>query len=205
MGKYIYENAVMGELAQGRTRILATHHVSLCLPRADYAVRLSATGVLEHAGLIKDLQQTGTLDEILKADDVVEPENIVETDNKPSIPSADRINAPPKKLHEAEARETGRVKNKVYTGYLNATGGWTFWSFFVILYVIAQGFTLGRTYWVRIWVSDFGKTKDLAISFMASHYQMDSQTRISGHPISSLQLLNPINSTETYHITSFSY
>lgn len=66
VGKQIYDNALMGELAEGRTRILATHHVSLCLPRAEYAVCLSAVGALEHAGLVKELQQNVDFEDILK-------------------------------------------------------------------------------------------------------------------------------------------
>jgi ABC-type multidrug transport system fused ATPase/permease subunit len=66
VGKHIYDNALMGELAEGRTRILATHHVSLCLPRAEYAVSLSANGTLEHAGLVEELRQSGSFENILK-------------------------------------------------------------------------------------------------------------------------------------------
>lgn len=66
VGKQIYDNALMGELAQGRTCILATHHVALCLPGAEYAVCLSATGTLEHAGLVKDLRQIADFEDILK-------------------------------------------------------------------------------------------------------------------------------------------
>jgi ABC-type transport system involved in cytochrome bd biosynthesis fused ATPase/permease subunit len=66
VGKHIYDNALMGDLADGRTRVLATHHVSLCLPRAEYAVCLSAAGALEHAGLVQDLQGNPEFEEILK-------------------------------------------------------------------------------------------------------------------------------------------
>lgn len=66
VGKQIYDNALMGELAEGRTLVLATHHVSLCLPRAEYAVCLSTVGALEHAGLVKDLKGNPDFEEILK-------------------------------------------------------------------------------------------------------------------------------------------
>lgn len=65
VGREIYENALVGELAQGRTRVLVTHHVALCLPRAEYIVRLSARGVLEHAGPVKDLKGSA-FDDIIK-------------------------------------------------------------------------------------------------------------------------------------------
>jgi len=211
VSKHIYENAVMGELSEGRTRILATHHISLCLPRAKYAVRLSAKGVLEHAGLIEDLQQTGTLNEILKADDAVVSVDIeenevlrtVETRNSHTIPSEDAVfaaMAPPKKLHQVEKREIGHVKTSVYAGYLGASGGWPFWSVVFLLYIAAQGFTLGRTYWVRIWSNDYEKTKDVGVSLIAYHYQNNMQTQFSGKSISHI---SPVNSTVASTSTSF--
>jgi len=208
VGKHIFDVAVMGELAQGRTRILATHHTSLCLPRAKYAVRLSASGVLEHAGLIDELRQDGLLDDMLKNDETVEPEELeedvvlrmVKTNGSAAIPSEDAavaLKAAPKKLIEEEKRETGRVKTSVYAGYLYASGGWPFWSFLVLLYAIAEGFTLGRTYWVRIWSSSFGEEETkVALSFVASHYQNHIEPRFSGqHLISPSNFTNPINAT----------
>ncbi|KAN0096589.1 multidrug resistance-associated protein [Hyaloscypha variabilis] len=210
VGKHIFDVAVMGELAQGRTRILATHHTSLCLPRAKYAVRLSASGVLEHAGLIDELRQEGVLDDMLKNDETAEPEDVeedvvlrmVKTNGSAAIPSEDAaaaIKAAPKKLIEEEKRETGRVKTSVYAGYLHASGGWAFWSFLVLLYAVAEGFTLGRTYWVRIWSSSFGEEEtEAALSFVATHYQNHIQPRFaSQHLISPGNFTNPINSTLT--------
>jgi ABC-type multidrug transport system fused ATPase/permease subunit len=208
VGKHIYDNAIMGELGEGRTRILATHHTSLCLPRAKYAVRLSATGILEHAGLLEDLRQDGGLDKILKADDTMEPKEVEEdevlraehTNGAAVIPSEDlavAVKAAPKKLIEEEKRETGRVKTSVYTGYLHASGGWQFWSFLVLLYAVAQGFTLGRTYWVRIWASAYGQADtEAALSFVASHYPKSIQPRFYGQqPIGMFNFTNPMNST----------
>ncbi|KAH7382010.1 P-loop containing nucleoside triphosphate hydrolase protein [Cadophora sp. MPI-SDFR-AT-0126] len=209
VGKHIYENAVMGELAEGRTRILATHHVSLCLPRAKYAVRLSARGVLEHAGLLEDLRQTGELNEILEADDVAETTEIeedevlrmVKTNGSTAIPSEDAAlaaKAPPKKLHEEEKRETGRVRTAVYTGYLGASGGWPLWTTIIILFIATQGFILGRTYWVRIWANEYAKTEESrtshATSFNVYHYGNNLQTHFSGQPIGDVGH-SPLNST----------
>ncbi|KAF8859693.1 hypothetical protein BDZ45DRAFT_742025 [Acephala macrosclerotiorum] len=196
VNKHIYENAVMGELSEGRTRILATYHVSLCLPKAKYAVRLSAKGVLEHAGLIEDLRQTGTLNEILKANDAVESVDVeedealsaVETNTLPTIPSGDAAfaaEAPPKKLHEVEKRETGRVKTSVYAGYLT------------------QGFTLGLTYWVKIWANDYDKTKDIAVSLITYHYPNNLQTQFPEQPISHISPISPVNSTVVSTSTRF--
>jgi ABC-type multidrug transport system fused ATPase/permease subunit len=166
VGKHIYDNALMGELSEGRTRILATHHVSLTLARAEYAVYLSANGTLEHAGLVEELQKTGSFENILKAE---EAEDIGQEDGAAKAGSDGETNGTadkndkkvPKKLVEDEARETGGVKRSVYMNYLKATGGIPFWIFVLSFYIIAQGLTLGRSWWIKIWTSSTGHTSEL--------------------------------------------
>jgi ABC-type multidrug transport system fused ATPase/permease subunit len=199
VGKYVFANALLGELAKGRTRILVTHHVSLCLQRADYAVHLSANGVVEHAGSVEELRQTGVLDQIFEADDAAESEE-VEGDNDiasaklnglATIPPSNPIpkaKATAKKLVEDEKREVGRVKTSVYTGYLKSFSGWPFWSFLILLYAVAQGLTLGRTYWIKTWSSAYGQI-EARLSIVAYKYPETFQTQLFG------QLTNHVNST----------
>ncbi|KAJ5784827.1 uncharacterized protein N7503_010039 [Penicillium pulvis] len=49
--------ALTGELCRGRTRILATHHVSLCLTKAKYAVEIQEK-TIRHARAIESIEQT---------------------------------------------------------------------------------------------------------------------------------------------------
>ncbi|KAE8451411.1 hypothetical protein EG329_004040 [Mollisiaceae sp. DMI_Dod_QoI] len=183
VGKYIYDNALMGELAEGRTRILVTHHASLCLPRAKYAVCLSAKGVLEHAGLVRELRETSAFKDIIQA----EEEETTPDDQEPKIDDAkpdgetngtdakaDR--KPPKKLIEDEGRETGSVKRSVYMTYLKATGGYPFWAFVLVFYIIAQALTLGRSYWIKIWTSSYEHHEETLHGIVS--YAM--QTQFSG-------------------------
>ncbi|KAI9649273.1 hypothetical protein NHQ30_001843 [Ciborinia camelliae] len=141
VGKEIYDNAIMGELSEKRTRILVTHHVSLCLPRASYAVQLSKNGGLEHAGSIDELKKTGNFDDIIKArqgaklpDDEVANASGANGGKKPSDEPASK----PKKLIEDEKRETGSVKSSVYIKYLMATGGIPFWGVVLMFYLVAE-------------------------------------------------------------------
>jgi ABC-type multidrug transport system fused ATPase/permease subunit len=208
VGKHIYDNAVNGELAEGRTRILATHHTSLCLPRAKYAVHLSARGEIEHAGTIEQLREEEVLDDILKADDTTESTFIEEdevlraltTDTVTAILPKDvpvAVKTAPKKLVEDERRETGRVKTTVYAGYLQAAGGWSFWLFLISMYFVSETFTIGRTYWVRIWSSDDGYEQAApVVSFLTSQYHNVIQPRFSNQqPINSIQFVANMNST----------
>ncbi|KPI39751.1 ATP-dependent bile acid permease [Cyphellophora attinorum] len=70
VGRHLYEKALTGELCRGRTRILVTHHVALCLPKTTYSVLL-ADGTADVAGLTSQLRKDGTLKRIL-AEDVEE-------------------------------------------------------------------------------------------------------------------------------------
>jgi ABC-type Mn2+/Zn2+ transport system ATPase subunit len=65
VGRHLLENAIAGELGQNRTRIVVTHHVSLCLPKTKYAIHLG-DGTVDHAGLVDELQKRGELQEVLK-------------------------------------------------------------------------------------------------------------------------------------------
>ena len=53
VGKHIFEHALMGELSEKRTRILVTHHVSLCLPKTKYLVQVGE-GKIDYAGPVED-------------------------------------------------------------------------------------------------------------------------------------------------------
>ena len=67
VGRHLFEQALTGDLGQGRTRILVTHHVALCLPKTTYSVLL-ANGIVELAGRTGELRSDGRLKAILAYD-----------------------------------------------------------------------------------------------------------------------------------------
>jgi ABC-type multidrug transport system fused ATPase/permease subunit len=196
VGRELYENALMGELAQGRTRVLVTHHVTLCLPGAEYLVKLSARGLLEHAGPVKELKQTPVFDDIVRVSftinqdyQIVDPHQAENEEMDPAIDDDDTTKTtengqtngsvdakpkpPPKKLVEDEGRESGSVKRSVYMAYLKATGGSPFWTFVLMFYVIAQALTLSRSWWIKIWTSSY--EHPAGSSFVGAGYSMQTQ------------------------------
>ncbi|TVY20099.1 ATP-dependent bile acid permease [Lachnellula arida] len=188
VGKQIYENALMGELSEGRTRILVTHHVALCLPRAEYVVHLTAEGGFDYAGLVKDARETGKFENILKDEAVEEADDDVAKDQEEPAASNHETNGTaakkpdhaPKKLVEDEKRETGQVKRSVYIAYLGATGGIPFWAFIFVFYVIAQGLTLTRSYWIKIWTSSYEHNDQVAQ--WANSYGSPATVQIASAP-----------------------
>ncbi|OZJ03176.1 hypothetical protein BZG36_04070 [Bifiguratus adelaidae] len=68
-GKWIYEKCIIGPLMKGRTQILVTHHVGLCLPGAKYLVQM-LDGQVKHADGVTALRLTDRLKDILDSDEI---------------------------------------------------------------------------------------------------------------------------------------
>ncbi|KAL7620647.1 hypothetical protein AAE478_009642 [Parahypoxylon ruwenzoriense] len=168
VGRHIFEKCLNGELGVGRTRILVTHHVALCEPKTKYLVELRDGRVL-HAGLVSELEQTGTLDQIKSHEqterEIREDEGCtainseatsqadIDTDGEPLTKVPSKVEA--RKFVEEETREEGAVKGKVYAVYLKYSGSWTFWSSVVFLYLFVEALTLGSSWWLRIWTGSY--------------------------------------------------
>ncbi|ERF71322.1 hypothetical protein EPUS_03476 [Endocarpon pusillum Z07020] len=182
VGRHLYENALTGDLGQGRTRILVTHHVSLCLPRTRYGVLLG-DGKALHAGTVEELRKDGRLDAIL-AQDVEQQQNAEEaaqTQNAPEIDDGgglkqaisqrsnlstrksshamQDINADttisPKKFTEDEKREKGAIKYTIYAEYIRASGGLRHWLLVLLAFLLCLLVILGRSWWISIWTRSY--------------------------------------------------
>lgn len=153
VGRHIFEKCLNGELCVGRTRILVTHHVALCESKTKYLVEL-ADGFVLSAGLLSELQETGTLQQI-KSREQPEPETLIDEDitavnseetsqigedggTLAKMPSKTQA----RKFVEEESREQGAIKSHVYATYLRDSGGWWFWSFVILFFLIVQVLTV---------------------------------------------------------------
>jgi ABC-type multidrug transport system fused ATPase/permease subunit len=67
-------------LMVGRTVILVTHHVTLCLPLAEFLVEIDG-GRLGRHGRVSDLRKQGVLDEVLMKEDILEEPVLEEVAN----------------------------------------------------------------------------------------------------------------------------
>ncbi|KFX96759.1 hypothetical protein V490_03156 [Pseudogymnoascus sp. VKM F-3557] len=161
VGRHIFEEALTGELGKGRTRILVTHHVALCRPRAKYLVELGE-GTVEHAGLVEELEREGLMGEIVKHNETREEVEADEASTAVASDSSDldtsgelltRVDtkASAKKFVEEEGRETGAIKKVIYLGYLKSSGGVPFWGLAVIIFSILEITTLGRSWILKLW------------------------------------------------------
>lgn len=171
VGRQLFEDALVGKLGAGRTRILVTHHVALCLPRAKYTVVLGE-GTVTYAGLVEDLKRIGSLEAILDMEQAAdrehqEAETVVEFELEAKEFDADMLSkvlshrsgysdiidngeidnkgkSQPKKFTEDEKRETGSIKFGVYRDYFFKSGAFKVWVPLIIIYVSFMGLILAR-------------------------------------------------------------
>ncbi|KAJ5731311.1 uncharacterized protein N7483_005819 [Penicillium malachiteum] len=177
-GRHVYENALTGELGQGRTRVLVTHHVSLCLPRTDYSVLLE-NGCVKYAGTIEELRKSNHLEDILQEEHEAEEALQKAADDKqtaldteggtlqkvisntshrrPSNAANTDANAPPKdapkKFIKDEERERGAVRLHVYKTYFGMGGGVFAWGVTFSIYILYATLMVGRSWWISVWTS----------------------------------------------------
>lgn len=198
VGRHLFEKALTGELGKGRTRILVTHHVGLCLPRAKYAVLLG-NGTVEHAGPVEELQQAGLLDQVLKeeqeteaaqaknmedakealahiGDDDTTLQKILTAVTERSVKTDDseidtKGKGRPKKFTEEERREKGSVKFGIWQEYLSTSGGWWFWPPIIIFFLFYQFLVVGRSWWISVWTRSY-QSQSTAFQQIAHHAQL---------------------------------
>ncbi|KAE8154320.1 P-loop containing nucleoside triphosphate hydrolase protein [Aspergillus avenaceus] len=157
-GRHVYEHGLTGDLAKGRTRILVTHHVGLCLPRTDYCVLLE-NGYMTHAGTVEQLRGSHGLTDLLQGlnaelRDLRDREVARDASRRkrsslgPPPPNDSHI---PKQFTPEEKRATGSIPIKVYMAYMTKGNSWLSWSITFLAYVACMTLIVGRSWWVSLW------------------------------------------------------
>lgn len=109
VGLHLLENAIAGELGRSRTRIIVTHHVSLCLSQANYAIHLG-NGTIDHAGSVEELRKTGELDQVLKEEEEAMSEE--EDSFPPSLEPFDQNTKSPVSDDHKHQQNSGCIKKR---------------------------------------------------------------------------------------------
>ncbi|KAK0703815.1 hypothetical protein B0T26DRAFT_657262 [Lasiosphaeria miniovina] len=121
VARYIVDEALSGELAHGRTRILATHHPELVLSRASFLVHLRGGHVESAGSLLSDYKAVAFA--IASATELV---------GKPSETGQLRLLGARENTgrdrQDKEKRQTGPVNWGVYKAYFEISGGALFWG-----------------------------------------------------------------------------
>ncbi|KAK7058500.1 hypothetical protein VNI00_002134 [Paramarasmius palmivorus] len=164
--QHLVEKCLSSELMRGRTVILVTHHISLCLPISSYLVELSHGSVIRQ-GPIESFEEN-ELKQVIETEDkpyAVEHEGVATPSESSIINEADLgKDRPPKqkrirsngKLVEMEARAEGRVSLRTYLTYIRAAGSWT-WILTFLLMLLIRGINIGVQFFLAAWGEAYQK------------------------------------------------
>ena len=158
--KHIIKECILGNLFHGRTVILVTHHVKLCLPAAKFLVKIEQGNILG-CDSIENLRKSN---ELLK---LIGEELEKETDEDPTKDEEDKQasldinlsdNGPAAKLIKEETSSKGQVKLKVYATYFAACGGWFFWFALLFVFAAARSLAFAEKWWLKVWAAAYTST-----------------------------------------------
>lgn len=156
--KHLYEHCLMGELMRGRTRILVTHHVGLCIRGAVHVVAMRDGEVVANGSPAEVLRSGALGDEVSIEEERIEENEAEAVEGKvPLLPKtvSKKHEEGSGKLVEDEKRAEGGVSRKVYATYFNAAGGFWFWIVVLALFVITQIMIIGQDYWIKVWAAAY--------------------------------------------------
>ena len=137
-------------------QILVTHHVGLCLPAAEYVVRMSS-GRVVFQGPVSELDKAELVKEVVEEEreqlqdaleEIAIPTPAAE-DSAPETRTASPSGVKAKgdgKLTDAEANAEGRVAGKVYRTYLSAAG-YSSWLVILVLLLAGRALRVVDRYW----------------------------------------------------------
>ncbi|KAH8918812.1 P-loop containing nucleoside triphosphate hydrolase protein [Atractiella rhizophila] len=151
-------------LLRGRTILLITHHLELCLPAASNLLKMSEGRIIGQEN-IKPTQ----VREPIMSDDKLEPEHgllepgpslaveFLTTDVPHEIVTVPAKRAP-KKLVKDETKAEGSVKLRIYLTYLSA-GGWWHWGLLLLLVIVYRFIILGDQIFLKFWSEGYENTQ----------------------------------------------
>lgn len=184
VGRVMVDLALTGELSEGRTRILATHHADLCQPRASYLIRLHE-GKVESAETLTPSDvaiasssgsKSSSLHQASETATIVgSGEDQIPSEAPTVAGSAETAANDQKKLKskgDEEKRETGRVKWRVYKIYLKASKAPLLWTLVFLFIFFSGAASIGRV-WSFKALTENTAAGDVNNSFSAataSHY-----------------------------------
>lgn len=149
VGAWIFEKCLTGDICEGRTRIVATHHMSLVLPEASFVVELG-NNTVTYSGPPQNRMDQRWSPSVRDATDTHTDRNsdfelLMDAPYvKQDQPSAAPSEAPAKFMQE-ETRQKGTVKGGVYFTYVGSSGGLPWWAICIGVYVAYQVGVIGKS------------------------------------------------------------
>ena len=171
--QWIFNNCIKGPLMRGRTCILVSHNIPLCVPHSDYTVVLT-NGRITAQGPSQELIASGKLGEDLQKS---RPGSATVSRIPSRVPSSvgdesgetlvdggtDNLSKPnggaggKRKAQDAmdESKQTGAVKWSVIKLYLGSMGSWWFWIVTGVVFGTQQLSGVATNVWIKEWANQY--------------------------------------------------
>ncbi|PNY29072.1 ABC transporter [Tolypocladium capitatum] len=154
--RHVYEHGLTGKLAHGRTRILATHHVDLCLTRSDYCVILD-NGSVQHAGAGGELHKSSVFARLVATHGAISHTGAVSSKSEQRVASHACAYrnvgvASPNKYVQEEERATGSNVVRLYASYLGRNKRLHSWIVALAAFFVYTLLFIARSLWLTVWV-----------------------------------------------------
>lgn len=196
--QWIFSNCIRGPLMKGRTCILVTHNVALCVPSSDYVVLLdngrvseqgSPESVIASGKLGSDIQKSrppsvsGSRIPSRVPSSVGEAEiNGDALDGIDTSKTKNKKGGNPKMEAMDEGKATGAVKWPVMKLYLSSMGPWWFWAVALVIFNLQQLSTVATQAWVREWANQYVELKvgSVAYTSWSQSFRAEVSTKAAG-------------------------
>ncbi|KAL7934141.1 hypothetical protein V8C35DRAFT_303325, partial [Trichoderma chlorosporum] len=208
--QWIFTNCINGPLMKGRTCILVTHNIQLCVPSSDFVVLLE-NGRVVAQGPSQEVIASGKLGEEIqrsrpashtasripsRVPSSVGDEETMVNSNGDAADTADNSKKdkkePPKGPPE-ETKATGSVKWSVLRLYLSSMGPWWFWLVAFMVFGMQQLSTVATNIWVREWANQYIEEESIHVSLSSMPHVYGAETLSKGSwaSIAGLSSLRP--------------
>ncbi|KAL7795315.1 multidrug resistance-associated protein [Trichoderma ceciliae] len=209
--QWIFTNCINGPLMKGRTCILVTHNIQLCVPSSDYVVLLD-NGRVAAQGPAQEVIASGKLGEEIQRSrpasnnasripsrvpsSVGDAETMIngngDASDGPDSSKKDKKKEQPKGPQE-ETKATGSVKWSVLRIYLSSMGPWWFWIVAFMVFGMQQLSTVATNIWVRQWANQYIEEEGVDISYgsLSYAYGTDAFAKGSWAAVASLGGVHP--------------
>ena len=188
--QHIFEYCILGPLMMGRTCILVTHNIVLCVPHSHFVVALS-NGKVAAQGSPEEVLTTGALgDDLLKSRPGsragTQPHsrnasvlnlgggtNREVNGHAPEANGHPRESAVDKKAEKdnantrTETKATGSVNINVIKMYLTAMGPWGYWFVAFLAFGIQQVGSVAANVWIRSWANAYSRSVQQAFRILS--------------------------------------
>jgi ABC-type multidrug transport system fused ATPase/permease subunit len=175
--QWIFSNCIRGPLMKGRTCILVSHNIQLCVPPSDYVVVMengrvatqgSSQDVIASGKLGEDVQKSRPASTSVSRIPSRVPSSVGEESGETAVGENGDSNGKdtkkdkklPKKDAMEETKAEGSVKWPVMKLYLSAMGSWWFWVVTVFVFGMQQLSGVVTNFWIREWANQY-TTEDI--------------------------------------------